>query len=182
MPKLFTLIFAVLALALAPLAGAQSPDGSPNPVSTHGDQPAKAPDRFYRVTLRVLEFSPENKLADTRTYMATMPTGTRAGHATSIRSGDRVQISSSGQLFDTGVKIDLADAEEAEHLLALDVTADIATLSALPPASAEHPFVRQLRWVSVITIPIGKPTVVFSSDNASDHGRTELEVTANPIR
>ena len=189
MPKLFTLIFAVLALALAPFAGAQSPDaapGSPNPMSPHSEQAPKAPDHFYRVTLRVLEFSPENKLVDTRTYTATMPTGPKGGHRpTSIRSGDRVRSGPGVQVsmfLETGVKIDLADADEVDHSLTLNITADIATTSVLPPASTENPLTRQIRWVSEITIPVGKPTVVFSSDNASDHGRTELEVTANLIR
>ena len=184
MLKSLAAFIAVLVLALAPIAGAQSSAAVNGKNVGSNESTAKVPDHFYRVTLRVLEFSPDNKLADSRSYIAIVPAGKRPNPPTSIRSGDRVPNAKTGQFsyLDTGVKIDLANAEEVDHSLALNITADVATLSAAPPASAERPITRQIRWQSDVTIPVGKPAMVFSSDNASDRGRTELEVTANLIK
>jgi hypothetical protein len=45
----------------------------------------------------------------------------------------------------------------------------------------KKPIVRNIRWVSWVTIPINKPTIIFSSDNNANKGRTELELTAVPV-
>jgi hypothetical protein len=47
---------------------------------------------------------------------------------------------------------------------------------------SSEPVIRQSNWNSRVTVPIGKPTIIFSSDNVSDKGKTELELTATPIK
>ena len=44
------------------------------------------------------------------------------------------------------------------------------------------PVIRQLSWQSDVVVPIGRPTVIFTSDNPSDTGKTELELTATEIK
>jgi hypothetical protein len=40
------------------------------------------------------------------------------------------------------------------------------------------PVIRQNKWDSTVLIPIGKPTVVFSSDDLDDRGKLQVELTA----
>jgi hypothetical protein len=54
-------------------------------------------------------------------------------------------------------------------------------MSAMKPGSAEKHIIRQTSWDSNVTVPIGKPTIIFSADNSADKGKTELELTAVPI-
>jgi hypothetical protein len=44
------------------------------------------------------------------------------------------------------------------------------------------PIVRQTRWESSVVVTLDKPTILFISDNTSDTGKTELELTATEIK
>ena len=41
---------------------------------------------------------------------------------------------------------------------------------------------RQTKWGANVLAPLGKPTVIFSSDDLTTKGQTQLEVTATPIK
>lgn len=49
-------------------------------------------------------------------------------------------------------------------------------------ASLRPPVVRQNRWSAVATVPLGKPTTLFASDDVTSKKRMEIELTATEIR
>jgi type II secretory pathway component GspD/PulD (secretin) len=89
--------------------------------------------------------------------------------------GDQAQF----QYLDIGVDIDVRDAIEDAGKLNLSVVSNASSLagSAVAPRA---PIVRQNKWDSKVSVPIGKPTVIFSSDNLEDKGKIQLELTATP--
>ena len=63
-----------------------------------------------------------------------------------------------------------------------------AVVSSLAPESKVHfeagandPVIRQNRWQATVAIPVGKPTVVFSSDDLDDTGKMQVELMATPV-
>jgi len=121
---------------------------------------------------------------NSRTYHTSVATD---GKNSSVRTGTKIPIRVNDkdniQYLDVGVNIDCNNARETEQGLALQITVEISSL-ANPPAGneASTPVVRQNKWQSITQLPIGKPTVVFSSDNLESKGRMQVEVTATPIR
>jgi hypothetical protein len=142
------------------------------------------PERYFKLTFRVLDLSAEGKVTNSRSYSETIATGPKSIRPYSIRTGDRVPVATGGgqfQYIDIGTKIDVSKAEDSDQILRLRVTADISSMSTATPGSAGQPIIRQTRWDSNITVPSSKPTIIFSSDNSADKGKTELELTAIPI-
>jgi hypothetical protein len=103
----------------------------------------------------------------------------RAGTKIPIRVNDKDNI----QYLDVGVNIDCNNARETAQGLSLQITVELSSL-ANPSGSneASTPIVRQNKWQSMTLVPIGKPTVVFSSDNLENKGRMQVEATATPVR
>lgn len=147
------------------------------------------PERYFRLNFRVIDLSPEGKITTSRSYSETIVT--KGGRTSSIRTGDRVPVATSTnngaigstqfQYIDIGTNIDASDVEFVDQTLHLYVTADISAISTAPSAQSSLPIVRQTKWNSFVTVPIGKPTLIFSADNSADKGKTELELTAVPI-
>jgi hypothetical protein len=48
-------------------------------------------------------------------------------------------------------------------------------------AGIGEPVIRQNSWDSTVAIPIGKPTVVGSSDDLDSKGKLQVEVTATRV-
>ncbi len=142
------------------------------------------PERYFRLNFRVLDLSAEGKVTNSRSYSETIASGPKSNYPYSIRTGDRVPIATSNNTFqyiDIGTKIDASKAEIIDQMLHLRVTADISSMSTATPGSTGQPIIRQTSWNSNVTVPINKPTIIFSSDNSADKGKTELELTAVPI-
>ena len=133
-----------------------------------------------------------SKVINSRNYSTSIP---QNGHA-SIRAGSRVPIATgtytSGsnerpqtqyQYFDVGANFDCGDAREMEGKLGLRVTAE---LSSIPPGEqplqGQNPVVRQNKWTADVIVPLGKPTIIFSSDDVSGKGKMQVELTATPIK
>ena len=71
-----------------------------------------------------------------------------------------------------------------DHQLSLQVSAAFSSVvkgSGESTNSALPPLFRQTKWDSNVAVPLGKPTILFTSDNVSDAGKTELELTATEI-
>jgi hypothetical protein len=141
---------------------------------------APTPEHDYRLQLRVIQFSADNKITDSRSY--SMLIGLRLGRPSSIRSDDKFWIRDGAEFLDINANFDVQDSLEEDKALRFFLTAHIATISATTPGTPERPLRRDINWSSGVTVPIGKPTIVFSSDNNADHGRTELEVTATLLK
>lgn len=151
------------------------------------DQPSP-PQHFYKLVFRVLEKDAGGKLTNSRSYSEVIEANPKLGsdfRMSSMRSGDRLPMQSSPGVYtyiDMGVKIDTRDVSDSSTQLQMRVAAEVSG-SVAPPAntSTVPPLVRQSNWDSHVTVPIGRPTVIFSSDNVSDRGKTEMELTATPV-
>ncbi|MGC2161620.1 MAG: hypothetical protein WA634_06920 [Silvibacterium sp.] len=205
MTKAIKTASALLALALtcnlaAWAQGAQTPGSAQNLPSASSEQGGnasylKSPEHYFRLTFRVLDVSPEGKIVNSRSYTETIASGLKSERTSSIRTGDRIPVVASSnnteitsslvntqyQYIDIGTSIDAQNVEITDQMLHLYVTASISAISSAPPAKLALPIVRQTKWNSYATIPIDKPTLIFSADNSADKGKTELELTAVPI-
>jgi hypothetical protein len=54
--------------------------------------------------------------------------------------------------------------------------------SAAETPDAPAPVIRQVKWNAPVIVPLGKPTVIFSSDDPSSKRQMQLELTARPIK
>ncbi|MGI8771425.1 MAG: hypothetical protein ACR2JE_08300 [Acidobacteriaceae bacterium] len=140
------------------------------------------PDHFYKLVFRVLEVGADGKIANSRSYSEVIATN----QTSSIRAGDKVPMSitaSGGQYeyVETGVNIDTAHPADSATELSLYVTADVSSSLASPTSTTSARIMRLTKWNSRVVVPIGKPAIIFSSDNMSDRGETELELTATPV-
>lgn len=151
----------------------------------------KAPDTpqtHYKLTYRLLQIGEDGKIANSRTYVAITGEGKDAT-PTKIRTGDKLPIPvKSGSLTeyqyqDIGTDIDTFHPQINDRQLSLQVTA--ASSSVAKPVADGIPNVpvfRQTRWESTVVVTLDKPTIIFTSDNVSDTGKTELELTATEIK
>jgi len=177
----FTLVISVTAWSQETQTGSST--------STHAsiDSYKQSPERFFRLNFRVLDLSAAGKVTNSRAYSEMIVTGPKSEFIGSIRTGDRVPVATGAgslqfQYIDIGTKIDAKKAEIIDQALRLHVTADISSMSTTMPGSSERPVIRQTSWDSNVTVPINTPTLIFSSDNSADTGKTELELTAVPIK
>lgn len=156
---------------------------------------AQTPGHYYHLEIVVQELSKEGKPTNSRTYTTTVGTGMR--ESASIRTDSRIPIvtgsyasaaSSSAlvntqfQYQDVGVNIDVQPVHEIGRQLSFDLKADITSVAENLDARLHEPIIRQNKWQSVVLIPIGKPTVVFTSDALDSKGSMQLVVTATPVQ
>jgi hypothetical protein len=171
------LLFTLPTLAQSP-ADAQSP-------SNEESKSAPADIHYYHLDIVVKELGEDGKVVNSRAYNATVSTD--RGIST-IRTGSRIPVNvttKGGDIayLDIGVNIDCGDVHETPQGVALSLTAEISSLAT--PVSAVNvstPIIRQNKWHANTVLPLGKPTVVFSSDNVENKGRMQLEATATPLR
>lgn len=162
------------------------------PKASEPSQASETPAHYYHLELVVQELSKEGKPTNSRTYTTTV--GTRTRESASIRtdskipivtgsfsSGSNSQVNTQFQYQDVGVNIDVQPVHEIGRQLSFDLKADITSVAENLDARLHEPIIRQNRWQSIVLIPIGKPTVVFTSDALDSRGSMQLVVTATPI-
>ena len=154
-------------------------------------EPVKAaePVHYYHLELVVQELGTDGKPTNSRTYTTTVSTEDRG--SASIRTQSRIPFpvgvtTSSGlgtqfQYEEVGVNIDARRAHDIGHQLSLDLTADISSVAERDP-NLHQPIIRQNKWQAVVLIPVGKPSVVFTSDTLDSKGSMQLVVTATPVQ
>jgi hypothetical protein len=157
-----------------------------------------SPEHYYRLDFRVLEFSAQGKVTDSRSYSEMIASGPKSEKTSSIRTDDRVPVTigshagastglvstlvnSEYEYIDMGTNIDAEMVQTIDQTLRLYVTANLDAMSSASPATSSRPITRRIGWHSYVTVPIGKPAIIFSSDNNADKGKTELELTAVPL-
>lgn len=153
-------------------------------------QTDKPDEKFYRLDFVAKELD-GGKVTNSRTY-SLLITNQNTSKGGSIRVGSRlpVQVSAIGaniQYYDLGVNIDCRPVREIGSHLALDVSAEISSVAvatdpSLATVSSLPPVVRHNKWSSSALIPVGKPTVIFSSDDPSSKRTMQMEVTATPVK
>lgn len=166
--------------------------------STTAAEPAKtsqSPAHFYHIEFLVQEMGTDGKATNSRTYTATVSTDSR-DHGTSIRTNSRIPIATSSfstggensplvntqfQYVDVGVNIDAHNAHENGRQLSLDLVADVSSVAATGDVRIHQPVIRQNKWQASVLIPIGKPTVVFTSDSLDSKGSMQVVATATAL-
>jgi hypothetical protein len=145
------------------------------------------PPHYFRVDYVVVEVGEDGKPTNSRTYTDFLGTDDK-GRWAQTRSGTRVPLAGGGEknevnYIDMGVDIDAGMAIEVGRQLAFSLTVDITSLATPVGLSTPGtPVIRQCKWRSMVLVPPGKSTMVFSSDNLENKGKTEVLVTATPLQ
>jgi hypothetical protein len=195
MPARTRIAATLSAILLAPaLLCAQSPQDNPDASS-----PQAGP--HLKLVYRALQIGADGKTLSSHSYSTIVVANSGHPSPSKIRSNDRVPIatgsySSGGQVVsslvntqfqyqDVGTNIDTYGAKLTGNQLSVNLSVslnevaknDVATEKTIPA-----PVIRQLSWQSDVIVTMGRPTVIFTSDNPSDTGKTELELTATEIK
>ena len=138
--------------------------------------------QFYRLLFTVQEVDSSGKITNNRVYSTSIaddhnPEQIRTGTRVPIKTNDKGEI----QYLDIGVNIDCNDAHEMDGKLALGVTAEISSLAMETGNSNTTPVVRENHWQASVLVPLGKPSVIFSSDDLQGKGKVQMELTATRI-
>lgn len=169
-------------------------DASGAQQSPKAQSAAPAPvSHFYRLDFTVEELGADGKPTNSRSYSTSV--GTDLRETMSIRTGSRVPIATGPsvsdangkeipqfQYQDLGVNFDVRDVREIGRQLSLNLTASLTGLAGSSDSVTRQPVIRQNRWQGYVLIPIGKQSVVFSSDSLDSKGSTRILVTATPLQ
>ena len=178
--KKFATLFAILALSAVPVC-----------LAAQAAHPAPAPKHFFRLKLVVEQVNGAGTITNTRSYLTTIATDSAPQ---TIKTGSRIPIltadpgsksspaSTQFQYIDLGVDFTLRDVEESAGNLGLNLRVVMSSIvSQTQLGGVSEPVIRQNVWDSMVTVPIGKPTIVFSSDDLDSKGKMQVEVTATRV-
>jgi hypothetical protein len=182
--------FCLLLLATATQHRALAQDsGATKPQETA--KPAEPPTHFYRLDLSLEQVDADGKPINSRSYTITISTARGDANA-EIRTGARIPIalgaSKEGEntqfnYQDVGVNIDARNPRDVGGKLSLYLAADVNSVAeSKEAATMYHPTMNQNKWQGQVLIPIGKATVVFSSDEMQSKGAMRLVVTATLLQ
>ncbi|MGI8745911.1 MAG: hypothetical protein ACR2NN_25695 [Bryobacteraceae bacterium] len=143
---------------------------------------AQTPDapKFYKLDFVVKEVE-ATKVVNARSYSTMI--SDKSIWPNSIRAGSKVPYNTSGtqyQYAEVGVNIDCRAAMEIGSELSLVVNAEVS--STAPESPQNTPIIRQNKWASTVLVPIRKPVIIFSSDDAITKRQMQLELTATPVK
>jgi len=159
---------ATLSLLSAALRAQNSEEAAPGP-----------PQHFYRVHFAVEEIDASGKVTNTRNYEETIATAN--GGDQQIKTGSRIPVSTGANQFqyiDLGVDLDVRDPREHGETLSFRLKANVSSVARQEEiAGTGEPVIRQNSWDSTLTVPVGKPTVVYSADDLDSKGKMQVEVT-----
>jgi hypothetical protein len=141
------------------------------------DAPKKEPEAKYFHLNFVLKELDEGKVVNSRAYSTVISTNARAGGC-NVRSGDKVRRPQNSEI-DVGVSFDCGPFEEVGNSLVIRLTAELSTLAATTENGSD--IIRQNKWSSSVIVPIGKPSVVYSSEDLMSKHKMEIELTVTPI-
>jgi len=143
--------------------------------------------QHYRVAFVVQEVE-GSKVINARKYVTDMTVPMYENG--SIRSSSRVPVITSSYLndgkkvdqytyVDLGFNVDFKDARLEGDKLFLVVRADLSTAET---PEGHQPVIRQNKWDGGVTVPLGKPTVIFTSDDMDSKRTLQLELTVTLVR
>lgn len=186
--KKTAIVLALMTLFALP-AGIRAQNAAPDTAKAEN---ANSAEHFYKLNLTVQEMNEAGKVVNARTFIATIETTPHFGQ--SIRTGDKVPIETGANQYtylDLGVDFDINLVKEIGNSISFRLTANVSSYAnpmrpsndGAQPSSdgANRPVIRQNRWDSGVTIPIGKPTVVFSADDLQGKGKMQVELTATRV-
>jgi len=174
---LFALSLLLASLASAPASSAQNDNAKPT-----------VPNHFYHLKLVLQELDADGKVINSRSYSTTI--STEKNSRGSIRARTRIPVSTNSQdpkqldWVEVGSNFDVNNVNELDRQLSFHISADITSYVGTAPISNSpylEPVTRQNKWESSLLIPVGKPTVIFTSDSFDSKGATQAVATATPI-
>lgn len=146
------------------------------------NKPAEGQTHYYHLSYSVQEVAENGKVTNNRVYTSSIGTG--HGPSAQIRTGDKVPLRTDDKgtvtYVDVGVNIDSDSAVETDGKLALHVNAQVSNAVKVQDPNTP-PVIRQNWWGGNVLVPLGKPTVIFSSDDLQSKGKLQVEVTATRI-
>lgn len=158
------------------------------------DDAAPSDGRHYQVVFVAQELE-GGKIINSRRYETDMAlqgagsgigsirTGSKIPIATGSYSGAQSQVQTQFTYVDIGVNLDFNHARLEGDRVFLLVTAEISSADAQSVIGGVHePIIRQNKWNAGVTVPLGKPTVIFSSDDVSSKRTMQIELTVTPVR
>ena len=153
----------------------QTPAGPPTPVAN------------YKLSFIVRQLV-AGKVTESRSYSSLFLSGSsRPDH---IRAGDKIpqaplqsQSGTQSSYNDVGVNLDFDGGTKVDNLttrqLAIRVSAEVSqAVDADIKEGIYRSILRQDRWESNFVIELGKPTLLFSSDDPTLDRTTQVELTA----
>jgi len=180
----------ICTLTLAALAIPLSSRAQDEPRSAEA---ARTAPNFYHLVFEVEERGADNKVINSRTYTTTVSTDSRN---VSIRTGSKMPVATGSystgnskaqmdtqfQYVDVGVDFDISRVTEIRDQLSIQLVAAISSVADTTTISdVREPIIRQNKWEAPVLIPIGKPTVVFTSDSLDSKGSLAVKLTATPL-
>ena len=142
--------------------------------------------KFYRLTF-VAEELDSGKITNSRKYVSSLSTWRHYAPA-SIRTGNRVPVAqgpAQGSQFtymDVGIDFQATLEGFDAGRLFLNITGDASDIDTTATVASEsRPVIRQRKWGGLTVIDVGKPTVIFSSDDLTSKRTMQVEVTATEI-
>lgn len=158
------------------------------------DETAPSDGRHYQVVFVAQELE-GGKIINSRRYETDMAlqgeksgsgsirTGSKIPLATGSYSGAQSQVQTQFTYIDVGVNLDFNHAHLEGDRVFLFITAEISSAGAESIIGGVHePIIRQNKWSAGVTVPLGKPTVIFSSDDVSSKRTMQIELTVTPVR
>jgi hypothetical protein len=143
--------------------------------------------KFYHLEFVVKELE-GGKVINSRSYSMSVAKRETGGNFTnrSLRTGTKVLIQAEAgktSYYDVGVSIDCRELELIQNELAMNLSAEISSLQGGGDGTQGGiPTILQNRWNSEVIVQLGKPTVIFSSDDVTSKRTLQLELTATPIK
>lgn len=141
--------------------------------------------KFYKLDFVVKDVE-AGKVLNARAY-STMISTEKSNSPNAIRAGSKVPYATSAAAGNTqfnyaeiGVNIDCRSATEVGSELSIVVSAEVSTTA--QESMTPTPIIRQNKWAATVLVPIRKPVIIFSSDDATSKHQMQLELTATPIR
>jgi len=183
--KIIATLAAVFTLAMLPM-GMRAQNTA--------EAPAAPEQHFYRLHFAVEELDAPGKVTNSRIYEETVVAGGHPAGDQQIKTGSRVPILTGSygskepsqntqfQYLDLGVNLDARDVNEHGQMLGFRLKAEISSIAHQTEiGGVGEPVIRQNVWDSMVLVTVGKPTVVFSSDDLDSKGKMQVEVTATKV-
>ena len=179
------LICTLLLGTLAPAGLVRAQDNAKPEEAIHSSDAAL---HFYRLTFLVEEVGANQKPINSRTYTTTV--NTNPHFKGQIRTGSRIPVPTGPagapgptqfQYVDTGINFDISAIAEIDRQLSLNLSAMISSVADTNDPALRVPVIRENRWSAAVLIPIGKPSLVFTSDALDSPGSLRVTMTATPL-
>jgi hypothetical protein len=194
MPARTRIAATVSAILLAPaLLCAQNTQSNP-------DIPSQQTEPHVKLVYRALQIGADGKVVSSHSYSTIVVANTGHASPSKIRSNDKVPIATGSyggdvksslvntqfQYQDVGTNIDTYGVKLNGNQLTVNLSVALSEVAKNDVASEKMipgtPVFRAVSWESDVIVTVGRPTTIFTSDNPSDTGKTELELTATEIK